>query len=268
MQDFHNIWFVCLFTTIIHFMSIIGLSARIVGVRTRKLATSSSLFNIITIIAQVSNAIQAPLLAKFIEKQINNNLQPSTILFRIIIAFATIGTFLGILAIPTAHRFMLRGVNSLYKNRSIFKVALNSFRIKTIFHFKDSLTLPKLANLTRLKNYKDIPLFIISLNCFVYCFITISVLACLYAGFYNPRFRITALSLNGISAGLGTLGLMLFIEPFNATMTDRVVEGTVSEAYFRRFLTFVVLARMCGTILGQFLFIPLAQMIIKIAEII
>ena len=51
-------------------------------------------------------------------------------------------------------------------------------------------------------------------------------------------------------------------------LTDKVIEGSVSEAYFRRYLSFVVLARFFGTILGQFTFIPLAQLVTKLASFI
>jgi len=263
-----NIFLVCLLTMIIHFMSIISLSARVVGIRTKKLASSFSLFNIISLIAQFSSSIQSPLLTKSIENQIINGLSPSNISFRLIIFSATIGSCLGIFAFPSGHRFMAKGVNSLYYNKSIFKVLIKALRMSTFIHFRKSLTIPKIENLTHLILYRDISIKVIFLNILVNSFITVSVLSCLYAGFLNPNLRTTALSLNGISVGLGVLGMLLFVEPYNATLTDKVLDGSISEAFFRRFLTFIVIARMIGTITAQLLFIPLAQLIIKIAEII
>lgn len=263
----NNILVVCLLTVIIHFISIISLSARVVGIRTKKLASSFSLFNIISLIAQFSSSIQSPLLAKYIENQIINGLSPSNISFRLIIFSATIGSCLGIFAFPSGHRFMVKGVDSLYYNKSILRVLMKSMKSSTLVHFRSSLTIPKIENLTQLIRYKDIPIKIILLNVFVNSFITVSVLACLYAGFLNPNLRTTALSLNGISVGAGVIGMMLFVEPYNSTLTDKVLDGSVSEAFFRRFLTSVVIARMIGTITAQLLFIPLAQLIISIAEI-
>ncbi|MBC7407445.1 MAG: DUF2837 family protein [Arcicella sp.] len=264
----NNIIVVCLLTIIIHFIGIVSLSARIVGVRTKKLASSFSLFNIISLIAQFSSSIQSPLLAKSIENQIIHGLNPNNLSFRLIIFSATIGSGFGIVAIPSAHRFMAKGVNNLYYHRSVFKVLIKSIKPSIFIQIKESLALPKIENLTRLKRYHDISLSMILLNILVNSFITVSVLSCLYAGFLNPNLRTTALSLNGISVGIGIIGMMLFVEPYNATLTDKVIDGSISEAYFRRFLTFVVIARMIGTISGQFLLIPLAKIIIKIAEII
>jgi hypothetical protein len=264
----NNVFVVCLLTMVIHFISIISISARIVGIRTKKLASSFSLFNILSLVAQFSSSIQSPLLAKSIENQIIHGLNPDNLSFRLIIFSATIGSVLGIIAIPSAHRFMAKGVNNLYHNRSVFRVLIKSIKLSIFIHVKESLTLPNIQNLIRLKRYNDISLSMILLNILVNSFITVSVLSCLYAGFLNPNLRTTALSLNGISVGIGIIGMMLFVEPYNATLTDKVIDDSISEAYFRRFLTFVVIARMIGTIFGQFLLIPLAKTIIKIAEII
>ncbi len=252
----------------IHFISIISLSARVVGIRTKKLASSFSLFNIITLISQFSSSIQSPLLAKSIENQIINGLSPNNISFRLIIFSATIGSCLGIFAFPSGHRFMAKGVDSLYYNKSIFKVLIKSLRWSTLEHLRKSLTIPKFENLTQLIRYRDISINIILLNIFVNSFITVSVLSCLYAGFLNPNLRTTALSLNGISVGTGIIGMLLFVEPYNATLTDKVLDGSISEAFFRRFLICILIARMIGTIFAQFLLMPLAQLIIKIAEVI
>jgi hypothetical protein len=102
---------------------------------------------------------------------------------------------------------------------------------------------------------------------FVYSFTTASVLACLYAGYLNSNFRTTALSMSGIANGIGTVGLMLFVEPYNSILTDKVVENKISDAYFRKYLTFIVIARFIGTILSQLLLIPLAHIIAKLATL-
>ena len=73
--------------------------------------------------------------------------------------------------------------------------------------------------------------------------------------------------MSGIANGIGAIGMLLFIEPYNAILTDKVIDGTVSEAYFRRHLTFVIIARVVGTLLGQLLFIPIAQIIAYLASL-
>jgi hypothetical protein len=261
----NNLVLVSILTLIIHFIGVISLSARIVGTRTRRLASSISIFNIIVLIAQFSNTIQAPLLTKAVENSIILHQAPNVAAFRMIIVFATIGSILGGLFIPATHRFMEKGVNAVYDKRSVFLVLMRSFKITTLKHLKKSLVMPQSANFKRLHRYRDLNLTVILLNVMVYSFTTVSVLSCLYAGYLNPDLRTTSLSLSGISSALGTVGMLLFIEPYNAILTDKVVEGTVTESFFRRHLAFVVIARIMGTICGQLLFIPLATLIARIA---
>jgi len=261
-----NILLVCFLTSIIHFVGIISLSAKIVGTRTRRIASSASIFNVIIIISQFSNTIQAPLLTKTIENNIISGNSPNDFIFRSIIFSATIGSVVGGFFIPTIHRFMEKGVNALYNNSSVFAVVIKSFSLSTVFHFKKSFTIPKKSNFYRLNEYKDIYLELVLLNVIVYAFITVSVISCLYAGYLNPNLRTTSLSMSGVAVSLGSIGMMLFIEPYHATLTDKVIDGSVTESFFRRHLTFVIIARIFGTIIGQFIFIPLAWLIVKLAE--
>ncbi len=264
----NQIIIVLFLTFTINFIGIACLATRIVGIRTRKLASSSSLFNIILLISQFAGSFQAPLLTKFVETDILKGNGPSNDIFRLIIFSATIGSLIGGISIPTIQRFMERGVISLYKNNSVFMVVVKNLKFSTINHFRNSIKMPDKGNFFRLLNFKDMRMGVILLNVFVYSFTTVSVLSCLYAGYLNPSLRTTALSMSGIANGLGTIGLMLFIEPYNSILTDKVIEGSVSEAYFRRYLSLVVLARFFGTILGQFTFIPLAQLVTKLASFI
>ena len=258
---------VCFLTAVINFIGIVSLSARIVGTRTKRLASSASIFNIIILISQFANTLQAPLLTKHLEISILNNEEPNNFIFRIIILSSTIGAALGAIFIPTIHRFMEKGVNSLYNKNSVIKVLLKTFKLSTIKHLRESFKMPSKNNLYRLTKFNDINIGIIFLNLIVYGFTTVSVLSCLYAGYLNPILRTTSLSMSGIANGIGAIGMLLFIEPYNAILTDKVIDGSISEVYFRRHLTFVVIARVLGTVLGQFLFIPIAHIVSKLSTL-
>jgi hypothetical protein len=163
---------------------------------------------------------------------------------------------------------MEKGVNSLHKNNSVFKVLLKSIKFSTLTHLRASIKLPVKTNFIRLNKFDDINIGIIALNFVVYGFTTVSVLSCLYAGYLNPILRTTSLSMSGIANGIGAIGMLMFIEPYNAVLTDKVIDGSISESYFRRHLTFVIIARVVGTALGQFLFIPIAHIIAKLSALI
>jgi len=262
----NNFTLVCSLTMIIHFIGIIGLSAKLVGTRTKKLGSSISLFNLLIIISSFAQTLQLPLLTKSIESSINSGVIPEIINFRIILIFATGGAFFGAFFLPTAHRFMAKGVDVMYVKGSVLDVVKHSFRPSIIRIFLNSLALPRIENLYRLKRYKDLNVNIIFLNALVYAFVTVSVIACLYAGCMDTNYRTTALALSGIAVGIGSLCMLLFIEPYNSTLADKVIDGSVNEAYFRRHIVYIIVARVCGTVLSQLFLLPLAHFVVILAR--
>jgi hypothetical protein len=258
---------VCILTMIIHFIGIIGLSARVVGTRTKKLGSSISLFNLLIVISSLAQTLQLPLLTKSIESSISSGVIPEIINFRIILFFATGGAFLGAFFLPTAHRFMAKGVDVLYVKGSVLDVIILSLKPSIIRVFINSLTLPRIENIYRLKRFKDLNVNIIFLNAIVYAFVTVSVIACLYAGCMNITYRTTALAMSGVAVGLASLSMLLFIEPYNSTLTDKVIDGSVEEAYFRRHIVYIIFARISGTLLSQFFLIPIAKIVSFFASI-
>ena len=54
-------------TAVIHFINTLAYAIRISGVRTRRLATAFSIFNVIFLVASTANTIQAPILASIVE---------------------------------------------------------------------------------------------------------------------------------------------------------------------------------------------------------
>lgn len=98
--------------------------------------------------------------------------------------------------------------------------------------------------------------------------ITVGVLAALYAGYLNPEYRTTASNLSAIINGVATILMFIFIDPFLSVMTDDVVLGKTKESLFRKYIVYMVLARLLGTILAQLIFLPAAQLIAWTAEFI
>ena len=87
----------------------------------------------------------------------------------------------------------------MYEKGSIFQVILHSFKFSIFNLFLHIVTIPKIENLYRLKRFKDLNVHIIFLNLLVYAFITVSVIACLYAGCLNTNYRTTSLALSGVA---------------------------------------------------------------------
>src|SRR5689334_10204627 len=98
-----NLLFICFLTLVIHVVGTLAYAVRIAGIRTRRIAISFSLFNILALISRTSNSFQGPFLAKRIESRLLGMAHPSSMLsdFRWLLAAATIATVAGGLLIPT-----------------------------------------------------------------------------------------------------------------------------------------------------------------------
>ena len=49
-------------------------------------------------------------------------------------------------------------------------------------------------------------------------------------------------------------------------LTDELVEGKVNDPYFRRSIVWLTGSRIVGTVMAQFLLIPAALWIVRVAE--
>lgn len=106
------------------------------------------------------------------------------------------------------------------------------------------------------------------MNVIAVAIITVGVLSSLYAGYLNPDFRTTASSLSAVINGVSTILMFIFIDPFLSIMTDDVVLGKTKESLFRKYIVYMVIARLLGTVLAQLIFIPSSKIIAWIAGII
>jgi hypothetical protein len=263
-----QILLIFLFTLIIHAITTLSYSVRIVGITTGRIAISFALFNILVLISRTSNAFQAPLLAKKVEYDILfNSIYSAEGEFRLFIIAASVGTFIGALFLPTFQRLFSKFVLSFNFNRSVPRVLLHGFTKSGIKQIVDNLKVPDMKNITQLKSYKQLPVKILILNMLAVSLLTVGVFSAIYAGYYNPDYRVTSSTLAAIINGFATIMLFVFIDPFLSALTDDVIEGKNSESFFRVCVVLMVISRFAGTILAQLLFIPATHIISAIARL-
>ena len=120
-----NLLVICALTFVIHLVGTLAYSVRIAGTRTRRIALSLSLFNILILVSRTSNSFQAPLLAKRVESQLLvDPTANSTMDFRVLLLSATLATVVGALLIPTCQRVLARWVTAIGQRRSIWALSL------------------------------------------------------------------------------------------------------------------------------------------------
>src|SRR6516162_9077232 len=114
-----NLLFICFLTLVIHLVGTLAYAVRIAGVRTRRIAVSFSLFNILILVSRTSNSFQGPFLAKRIENTIAGGVSHGLLAdFRWMLWSATLATIVGALLIPTFQRVFSRAVMHFQANRS------------------------------------------------------------------------------------------------------------------------------------------------------
>ncbi|HKR02448.1 MAG TPA: lipid II flippase Amj family protein [Pyrinomonadaceae bacterium] len=253
-------------TFVIHLISTLSYALRIAGVRTKRIALSFALFNVIVIASRTANAFQAPLLAKHVEQNIlENNRTHAESDFRWLLLAAALATVVGGLLIPTFQRLFTRAIEAFNAHRSVPRLLLSGLSPSRLRQFRHVAAMPAPENLHGL-SLRQAPTKILFFNVLMTALITVGVFASLYAGYLNPQLRLTANSMSPVINGFSTVLLFAFIDPYLAVLTDDVVMGKTSEAYFRKCVRLFVLSRLAGTALAQLIFVPSAKFVIFVAD--
>jgi hypothetical protein len=263
-----NLLIICFLTFVIHMVGTLAYAVRIAGVRTRRIAISFSLFNILVLVSRTSNSFQGPFLAKRIESRLLTGHVSSPLLhdFRWLLLTTTVATLVGAVLIPTFQRLFSGAVRQFQIHRSLARLAQLAFTSHGVAFMKGAIRMPSVPNVTRLSSGAGVSSPVIALNVLAMSLWTLGVFASLYAGYLKPELRVTCSNLSSVVNGLATIMMFVFIDPQVSLMTDDVVEGRLSDGRFRRAITSLIGARFVGTLLAQFLLVPSAFLITRIAE--
>jgi hypothetical protein len=257
---------ICALTFVIHLIGTLAYSVRIAGTRTRRIALSLSLFNLLILVSRTSNSFQAPLLAKRVEQNIAAGVTSGVADFRWLLAFATAATLVGALLIPTFQRLLSRWVESVGTGRAPMAVLRRVASPAVLAHVRESAALPRWANVVTLGSGRHLPWSVIALNTAAMAVWSVGVFAALYAGYLRPELRVTASQMSAVVNGIATILMFAFIDPYLSLMTDDVAAGKVEESYFRRSVVWLTGSRLAGTVLAQLILVPAALWIVALAE--
>lgn len=278
-------------TALIHFVNTLIYGVRLSGVRTGRLATAYSLFNLIFLVSSTANTIQAPLLSSLVEGAINRGLSavppraPAEVLLaspvyrqelavldhniRLVILAATGGTLVGALMIPAFVRVFCRAILLFEELGSVPRLIFFAFSPRRFYRALKSVrpAAPETFRQT-LRHRAAIPKGFLLLNVLITGIYTTGVLSALYAGALFPYYRTTATLLSPIVNGIATVLLATVVDPTAAMLTDQALRGKRSEADIRQMVLYLAVTRFAGTILAQALFLPAAELIRFVAALI
>ena len=253
-------------TFVIHLVDTLAYSVRIAGVRTRRLAVSLSLFNLLVLAARTAGTIQAPLLARRVEAAIAAHGAALLPDLRLVLLAGSAATVVGALLIPTFQNAFTKAVRAFGLHRSVPRLLLHGFSTAGVLHLRDSLKAPAPSGVLALPGASRLPARLLVVNAAAVGAWTVAVLASLYAGYLVPEYRVTASSLAAVVSGVATVLLFVFSDPYLSALTDDVLEGKVSEGFFRRSVVWLVGSRLAGTVVAQAILVPAALLIARLAR--
>jgi len=280
---------VAVLTAVIHLINTLTYSVRLSGVRTRRLATAVSLFNVIFLLASTANTIQGPLLSSIVERAINIGeaqargripadqliyqpvYQEQLVLLeqniRFVIAAATVGTLVGTILIPAFVRIFIRAIFLFEETGSVPRmIGMVIVSPRRIFQLTRQVCLPRKDSLKLITARRiSIPKGFLILNIIVTGVYTTGVLSSLYAGALFPEFRSTAALLSAVVNGIATVLAATVVDPTAASITDQALRGERSEDDVKQMALYLSCTRILGTIFAQVIFLPSACFIKHIA---
>lgn len=246
-------------TVIIHVVDTLSYSVRLNSVKKGNFALSLSLFNLIVLVARTANMFQGPFIGRMIDDSIKLKYNPIFQVREITFA-ATIGTVIGILAIPTFLQLFSKGVSKLEETGSVPSLVIQSLSISSIKRMAKSVRRPQKSMISKLR-FRDIPKRLIILNAVITGVYTIGVLAAYYASAFIPENRLAAASSSGMINGVASILLTLYVDPKAAIITDEAYRGKRQYGDVKALVVMLIGSKLIVTLLGQLLLVPSAQLI-------
>lgn len=264
------VFFIGIFTLLIHMTESLAYSMRLAGVRTKKIATALSFVTTTLLISRFSNLFQAPLLGAMVDMAIlhpsANAVMQLESSFRIILLFAFLGSLIGAFLTPTMVNIFISAIQQFSIYGSVPKLFLNALKPRSIIHFFKAFKRPTISMRHRI-SLTPLPKGFLILNLVMTSIYAIGVLCSLLAGAMMPEFRSTALQLSGIVNGMATILMTLFVDPSGARITDQAINQERPEEDVRSTVFFLQLGKIIGTlILAQLLLHPMAKYILWVTK--
>lgn len=283
---------IIILTVAVHMIYTLAYSVRLAGVRTQRLLTALSLYNIIYLMASVSGTIQIPLLNSLLEHGIKDSAAQAGIMIsteqfinmdiyrellvafersiRLVIAASTLGTLLGVVLIPVFVRISVKATRLFEENGSVLRTFFGLIFIRQVWRLNTArLLFPfPYSSIRRIIGQKlVIPKHFLFINIIVTGLYTTGMLSPLYAGALFPDFRSTAAMLSAVVNGFASVLMAIVVEPTASSITDEALRGERGERDVKQMTFYLALTRLMGTIFAQVLFLPGAYFIKFIAKL-
>ena len=262
-----NLTVILLLTAVVHCLDTAAYASRIAGVRTGRLALTGALFNIVSLASRVAYTLQAPLLGSAVDRMVRQgSLAGLPRDFHFILDAASVGTLLGAAFIPTFASLFSKGA-AAYENYGSFPaLVLHSLSTRGLSRVSQHLRMPLPASVSNARRF-NLPRSFFALTVLVTAVYTVGVSSTMYASALVPELARTATTLSGVVNGVGTLLLVILVDPVSALITDQALRGSRPASAVTHIVVWQVAGRFAGTLLAQLLFVPAALFVVQIARL-
>lgn len=257
-----RIFLACGIALFINILTIASGAARMAGVKTKRIATSLTLFNLFGLISRLANIVMLPILANLVDKAVKEGGTGVLLFqFRFVLAFAFIGSLIGMFLMPTFAVFFTRAIHAFEASASVPKVILSMCDPRKAPQVVSLFRLPSFHYITTV-SLKGIPKPFLFYNVLMTAIWAVGALASVYASAIIPEYSRTATLLSSIVNGWATVMFTLIVDPTAALITDQAVQNVRPENHVRSMVVYLTLGTTIGILIAQFIFMPAANLIV------
>lgn len=265
-------------------------AARLAGVRTGRIATSISLFNLFVTASRLATLIYTLMLGPLadtagnaikilVPRSVPLALAPDRLAaalhvqqtfewqLRAIIVAGTLGTVIGSLLLPMFTYMYVRGVRSFEHTKSLPHSLLRLFDPRVIGAILQRVRLPHYREIFAFSTH-GIPRRLLIFNVVVTGIYAIGVVAAYYASILDINVARTAIGISGIINGIGTIAFTLFVDPTSSIIVDEAVKGERPHEEVKAMVFYLSVTAIVGWLLSQLILWPAAEIIKVVAHLV
>lgn len=248
-------------------LSIAAYAARLAGVRSGRVATAISLFNMFATASRFAQMLYTPLLGSLSDRATAASLDVYQWQLRAIVIAGTVGAVLGTALIPTFVAVYLRAITALERHGSATRAMLRMFVPRVVFSLAREMRFGIGTPIRKLP-FRNVPKDILILNTLVTAVYGVGIVAATYASVLFPQAARTAVLSSGLVNGIAVIAYNIIIDPTAALITDRAVRGDGTVEDVKALVAGLAISAILGFVLSQLLLVPGAIAIAYVARII
>ncbi|MDY7078999.1 MAG: DUF2837 family protein [Chloroflexota bacterium] len=248
-------------TILIYVVETSAYASRLAGIRTRRPAQARSLYNLLALSARAANALQNTLLAGLVDRAVTtgttNDLAAT---LRLVLLAAAVGIGVGAALVPSFARLLERAVFSYEQRRSLPRVVLHGLSIEGLPRAREELRRPQTRAILWASRHR-LPWRWVLLTVLMAALYAVAGPAAQIASAITPEGVRTALTLPSFLTGVGTVLLVLLVDPLTAHVMDQALQGKRPTSDVTAVTIWQIGGRLTGTLLAQLLLGPVANLL-------